>query len=400
MKTTILASALCAAFTVEAAAADITVDLGPIAGGADLDDAPHLSLGNVAAVNRTAAELALAMSDKLDLGQRSRLERAGYFLSAGMLTYHFQRATAIVHGHEGAHFHTAGLYGRTEHDFVQKDGTRISTGEALREAFRTGHVGGFAKSVSPDGDASTDDELMRANNAGLNWQSDYAERMLRQDFAFGGYSVFSAADYLLNRNYWARYAKSDVDKGRGPGEGGDPQDLAEHLEAQHGVEDALDKIQMWSAVSAVLSASNFQAMDAISSYVLHGKTGLFDKPYSWSISNYGYDDSFSVAPVFHGRVKNSSVTWFAGIETSVLGEGWTEATIGATRSWSDLNLEGSLTVAKDAGLLEIGIEKYLNDHAGLRAWAAVPVGGGETRRGMRLTPENEAVVSASLVLRF
>lgn len=399
MKTAFLAGAVGAAFALQATAGSITLDPQFLA-GIELDEAPHLTLDLVGSLNGAAADIALAFHERLDLGQASPQARMMYLASGGLAAYHFQRATSIVFGHEGAHFHTAGINGRGEHEFATEDGVRISLWEAFGEALKSGHVGGLAFSGSADGHVSTEDELMRANNAGLNWQSDYADRMLRQGFAFGEHNVFSSADYLLNRNYWARYALKDQRKDRAPGRGGDPQDLAEHLEAEHGASDALDSMVMWSVASALLSASNYQAMLAMTDYVKDGSTGLFDGKMTWSISNYGYDDSFSVAPVLQVRGKKEGSTWFGGFETSVIGEDWAELHLGGTRALERMNIEAAVTIGEDAGLIEIGAERHFGENYGARIWAALPVGSGETRRGMRLTPENEPVVSTGLVFRF
>lgn len=395
MKSIILAGALCAT-AMPALAGGLYLDAGLLDGGPGRDEKPLITLDTVHGLNAAAGDLALRYSERRNMAEAEPHERGLYLMSAGALAFAFQRANAIIIGHEGAHFHTAGLHGRTEHRFMTSGGDTVSWLNAYGKALLTGHADAIAAS---GGAANTPTERIVANNAGLNWQSDYAERMLRRGFAGQDLSVFSAADYLLNANYWLLYSAKDKRKDRPFNQGGDPQDLAEYLEVQHGIEGALDDMVKWSALSFLLSSANWQAFSSLNGYVQNAETGLFDGKLTWSVLNYGYEDSFSVAPMVHLRAGDGQGSWIGGVETSVIGDSWTEVQLGAVRHYEKTSFEGIVTFGKDGALLEFGADYQVTDRLAVVGRATVALDG-ETRRGGRLAPDGDDVFQIGLAYRF
>lgn len=402
MKNLILAGAASAALLVPAQADAFYLDSELLKGGLARDEQPLVTLDSVAGLNASIGGIALRYHHRLRLDQASPAQRAFYLGTAGLAAFAAQRANSITIGHEGAHFHFAALDGRDQHRFRADDASTIPWLRAWGSAFLTGHVGGVAASGGEPG-ASTPEGTMRANNAGLNWQSDYAERMHRRGFARQDLSVFSALDYVLNANYWLSYSAADHRKGRAHGQGGDPQDFAEYLAERHGIENALEDMVKWSALSLLLSSANWQSLMALQSYVDDGETGLFTGllggRLSWTVLNYGYEDSFSIAAMGSIRSADGSGAWTAGYETSVIGEPWREFQLGGYRQIARTGLETMLTIGEDGMLLELGGDLAVTDKLSLVASAALPVDGA-TRRGSRLAPQGENVIRFGISYRF
>lgn len=402
MKNLLLAGAASAAMLLPVQADAFYLDSELLKGGIGRDEQPLVTLDTVAGLNAGIGAIALRYHHRLGLDEGTPAQRAVYLGSAGLAAFAAQRANAITIGHEGAHFHFAGLDGRTEHSFRADDHSTIPWMKAWGRAFLAGHVGGAAASAG-DRAGTTPEGTIRANNAGLNWQADYAERMHRRGFARQDLSVFSAIDYVLNANYWLSYSARDHSKDRAHGHGGDPQDFAEYLAERHGIEGALDDMVKWSAISLILSSANWQAAMSLKSYVEDGQTGLFTGFFggglSWTVLNYGYDDSFSTAAMASLRMKDGKGAWSAGFERSVIGESWSEFQLGAYREFSQVGIETMLTVGEDGMLLELGGDYAITDKLSFVASATLPVDG-ETRRGSRLAPVGDNVVRLGISYRF
>lgn len=395
MKSIILAAAM-GTVAAPAMSVEFYLDAQLLNGGLTRSAPAPVTLETVLGLNSAAGTLARHFSERLSLEESGPTARAAYLISAGLAAFSFQRANAIIIGHEGAHFHAAGLHGRDDHRFVADDGTEISWIRAYRNALLSGHAEAVAESTGAENSPA---ERVRANNAGLNWQADYADRMLRRGFADRGLSAFSAADYLLNANYWLTYSAKDKHKDRPLRHGGDTQDLAEHLESHHGVGDALDKMVRWSALSALLSAANWQAIQSMSDYVHLGTTGLFDGRLSWSFLNYGYEDSFSLSSTFHFRPSDRNESWIFGLETSVIGKEWTEIHFGKIRNYDRGSLESILVIGKDGALLELTAEGRLTDRLAVVAAATLHLDG-KTRRGSRLITEGDELIQLGMSWTF
>lgn len=392
------ACAVSAAIMAPVSAQAFYLDTEVLRGEAGRDAAPLVTMDVVDGINGSIAGLAHRFSDRLGMDEASVNARGTFFAISSLLAFSVQRTNAIVIGHEGAHFHFAGLNGRPNHSFIGAEGEEISWLDAWGSTFLTGSVGGPARSWGDPADVTVEGRIT-ANNAGNNWQADYADRLHRRAFAGRDANVFSAMDYLFSANHWLTYAIGDKRRGRNVPKAGDVLDLVDHLESEHAIDGAMDQIVKWSALTSLLSAANWQAFSAINSYIVDGDTGLFDGAFTWNATNYGYHDSFSVAATAQMRLPGDAGVWSVGAETAVIGESWTEVTVGAYKEFGRNSLEGLFTAGRDGSLVELRGERQLVGGFSLMGSAAVPVEG-NTRRAERLLPDGEALIRVGLGWSF
>jgi len=368
----------------------------------------------MSSLNGLGAEAFVKGHEMLGLANGSKTDRLLYLSTAGLAYMAFTRANSIIIGHEMAHWQTAHAFGRDQHEFRNHgDRKPVSFGKAYLRALLTGHAKASASSWSSDpGHELTETERSWANNAGVNWQTAYAERHLRENLMRGYTTVPGAMDYMINKGYFFFYAARDLSKD--DNKPGDFNDFSRHLKERHGVDNAKETIAAVSLVSLLASPSFHSATKSFSSYVatgaLHQREATYrigeGLSYSWDIPNYANADSYTVAPTLYAVLEGDRAAGLhakravigVAFEKDILGDTVNEVTLSADLDFGVTDVSLDMTFGSGGHYADLRLSREVSKRLGLEFGLADS--SGDTMRGKRTFPTDGTHAWAGISLRF